>query len=389
MVTSGVNEVNQSTGVLSDDADVLGALDERFQIFVSRLPEDRPIWFCFFSSGLLHVIQHFLRFVPDDLNCAFITSGLTREEGELWGELTSLPTFGMTESVGSHEIFELLFRNMDRPFGLVDSDCFVIRSEFFAECMADLKPGVAISGPLCYGPIPLAAPPFMAIDPRARIEIERAIGGSVSPAAYAFVPPGPEREIDGAMVRLIEEHHRAALSTVLGMESAHLPFPQGGLMDVLDDGREVRSHERYHHRRVGHEIVRAVFDGLMFYQLMALAAGMRIAHFRTFPGTKVFAPEMVHAGGISYWARLRESELTKAGIRTLPWSAHVDALLLTDFVEGTDAPEPYLQRSRDLDAVLRQSEMELDLPSLRRQLCAKLAETGADVTDPRWRPVLG
>ncbi|MBZ6474062.1 dTDP-dihydrostreptose--streptidine-6-phosphate dihydrostreptosyltransferase [Streptomyces griseocarneus] len=369
----------------SDEA--LLSLDERFQQFVASLPADRPVWFCFFSSGLLHVIQHFLRFVPPQLNCAFLSSGLTPEEIAVRDTMSGgLPAFDMDERVGSHEIFEFLLRNLDRPFGIVDSDCFVMDADWFTRCTDGLEPGVAVSGPLSYGPIPLAAPPFLAINPLARPEIERAIGGPVSPAAYSYTPPGPEKEIDGAMVRLIQPHHEAALAKVLAMEDHRLPFPQGGLLDVLDDGREVRSHERHHHVHNGNSVIRVVFDGLMFYQLMALAAGWRIAHFHSFPGTKVFAPQMVHAGGISYWHRLRPSEIA-AGIHELPWSAHIDALLLEDFNARQDAPEAYRARSVRLAASLRQSKT--DLARLKEELSGKLSAVGVDVTDPRWHAVLG
>ncbi|MEU7732722.1 dTDP-dihydrostreptose--streptidine-6-phosphate dihydrostreptosyltransferase, partial [Streptomyces griseus] len=249
-----------------------------------------------------------------------------------------------------------------------------------------LEPGVAVSGPLSYGPIPLAAPPFLALDPRVRPDIERAIGGTVTPAAYSYTAPGPEKEIDGAMVRLIEPHHERALARVVALEGPRLPFPQGGLVDVLDDGREVRSHERYHHLQNGNEVIRVVFDGLMFYQLMALAAGLRIAHFHSFPGTKVFAPQLVHAGGISYWHRLRPSEIA-AGINELPWAAHVDALLLEEFNRRADVPASYRTRGTRLTANLRRSMV--DMAGLRDELRAKLDSSGVDVTDPRWAVVLG
>ncbi|MER7104301.1 dTDP-dihydrostreptose--streptidine-6-phosphate dihydrostreptosyltransferase [Streptomyces humidus] len=361
-------------------------LDERFRAFLAGVPADRPAWFCFFSSGLLHVVHHFLRFVPERLNCVFISSALDAQERELRDRMSGgLPVFDMDERVGSHEIFELLLRNADRPFGIVDVDCFVTDTDWFDRCTDGLEPGVAVSGPLSYGPIPLAAPPFLALDPRVRPDIERGVGGPVSPAAYAYVPPGPEKEIDGATVRLIEPHHERALTRVLAMEGPRLPFPQGGVVDVLDDGREVRSHERHHHLRNGSEVIRVVYDGLMLYQLMALAAGLRIARFHSYPGTKVFAPELVHAGGISYWHRLRPSEVA-AGIHELPWSAHVDALLLDDFNHRPDAPPAYRRRSIRLAASLKQSDTDLD--RLRVELRTKLAASGADVTDPRWAAVL-
>ncbi|WP_330478987.1 dTDP-dihydrostreptose--streptidine-6-phosphate dihydrostreptosyltransferase [Streptomyces platensis] len=361
--------------------------DERFQEFLSGLPADSPVWFCFFTSGLLHVTQHFLRFVPPGLNVAFVCSDLTQEEIAVRDTMSEgLPAFDIDERVGSHEIFEFLLRNLDRPFGIVDCDCFVMEADWFTRCLDGLEPGVAVSSPFSYGPIPLAAPPFMALDPRARPEIERVIGGPVSPAAYAYVPPGPEKEIDGAMARLIEPHHEAALAKVLGMEGHRLPFPQGGLLDVLDDGREVRSHERYHHAQNGNNVIRVVFDGLMLYQLTALAAGWRISHFHSFPGTKVFAPQLVHAGGISYWHRLRPSEVA-AGLHELPWSAHIDALLLEDFNARPDAPESYRARSVRLGAGLRQSKATLE--GLREQLRGKLCSSGVQVTDSRWRAVLG
>ncbi|MGV9884668.1 dTDP-dihydrostreptose--streptidine-6-phosphate dihydrostreptosyltransferase [Streptomyces sp. NPDC003006] len=360
--------------------------DERFQKFLAELPADTPVWFCFFSSGLLHVIQHFLRFVPQGLNFAFVSSGLTAQEIALRDTMSDgLPAFDLDEGIGSHEIFEFLLRNLDRPYGIVDSDCFVADADWFTRCMDGLGPGVAVSSPLSYGPIPLAAPPFMALDPAARPEIERAIGGPVSPAAYSYTPPGPEKEIDGAMVRLIEPHHEEALAKVLALEERRLPFPQGGLLDVLDDGREVRSHERYHHAQNGNSVIRVVFDGLMFYQLMALAAGWRITHFHTFPGTKVFAPQMVHAGGISYWHRLRPSEIA-AGIHELPWSAHMDALLLQQFNTRLDAPASYRARGDRLAANLRQSATSLE--QLREELHGKFTASGVDVSDPRWRAVL-
>lgn len=333
------------------------------------------------------MIEHFLRFLPPELNCAFLSSGLTDQERAVRDAMSGgLPAFDLNERIGSHEIFEFLLRNLDRPFGIVDSDCFVMDAGLFDRCVDGLEPGVAVSGPLTYGPIPLAAPPLLAINPLARPEIERIIGGPVSPAAYSYTRPGPEQEIDGAMVRLIEPHHEAALAAVLALEDHQLPFPQGGLLDVLDDGREVRSHERYHHAQNGNSVIRVVFDGLMFYQLMALAAGWRIAHSHSFPGTKVFAPQLVHAGGISYWHRLRPSELA-AGIDELPWSAHIDALLLESFSNRADGPQSYRARRTRLSANLRQSDVDLD--GLRADLRAKLTGAGVDVADPRWATVLG
>ncbi|MFD4233547.1 dTDP-dihydrostreptose--streptidine-6-phosphate dihydrostreptosyltransferase [Streptomyces sp. NPDC058542] len=362
-------------------------LDQPFREFLNGLPADRPPWFCFFSSGLLHVLHHFLRFTPEQLNCVFICSGLSEEETGLRDRMSGgMPVFDMDDHVGSHEIFELLLRNLDRPFGIVDVDCFVTDSDWFDRCMDGLEPGVAVSGPLSYGPIPLAAPPLLALDPRVRPDIERAIGGTVTPAAYSYIAPGPEKEIDGAMVRLIEPHHERALARVMALEGPRLPFPQGGLVDVLDDGREVRSHERYHHLQNGNEVIRVVFDGLMFYQLMALAAGLRIAHFHSFPGTKVFAPQLVHAGGISYWHRLRPSEIA-AGIHELPWAAHVDALLLEEFNGRADVPASYRTRGTRLAANLRRSQA--DMAGLRDELRTKLDSSGVDVTDPRWAAVLG
>ncbi|WP_042804663.1 hypothetical protein [Streptomyces sp. C] len=379
----------EPTGNAPDDArteEALLHLDERFRTFMAGVPADSPPWFCFFSTGLLHVFNHFLRFAPERLNCVFVCSALDAEEIELRDRMSGgRPVFDLDERVGSHEIFEFLLRTMDRPFGIVDVDCFVTDTEWFDRCTDGLEPGVAVSGPLSYGPLPLAAPPFLALDPRVRPEIERSIGGPVTPAAYAYVPPGPEKEIDGAMVRLVEPHHERALARVMALEGPSLPFPQGGLVDVLDDGREVRSHERHHHLQNGNEVIRVVFDGLMFYQLMALAAGLRIAHFHAFPGTKVFAPQLVHAGGISYWHRLRPAEIA-AGIHELPWSAHVDALLLEDFNKRPDAPAAYRRRSVRLAASLRQSHT--DLEKLRVELRTELAGKGVDVTDPRWAVVL-
>ncbi|MER0477444.1 dTDP-dihydrostreptose--streptidine-6-phosphate dihydrostreptosyltransferase [Streptomyces sp. Edi2] len=361
-------------------------LDNRFQQFLAGLLADRPTWFCFFSSGLLHVLHHFLRFVPEPLNCVFICSGLNAQETALRDHMTGkLPAFDMDDRVGSHEIFEFLMRNLDQPFGIVDVDCFVTDTDWFDRCTDGLEPGAAVSGPLSYGPIPLAAPPLLALDPRVRPGIERAIGGPVTPAAYSYTPPGPEKEIDAAMVRLIEPHHEQALARVMTLEGPQLPFPQGGLVDILDDGREVRSHERYHHLHNGNEVIRVVFDGLMLYQLMALAAGLRISHFHRFPGTKVFAPQLVHAGGISYWHRLRPSEIA-AGIHELPWSAHIDALLLEDFNKRPDTPASYRTRSTRLTANLRQSKV--DLAQLRDELRTKLISSGVDVTDPRWAVIL-
>lgn len=322
--------------------------------------------------------------MPPQLNCALITSGLATDEISLRDSMTSFPAFDMTERVGSHEIFELLFRNLDRNYGLVDSDCFVMNGSWFADSMAGLRPGVAINGALSYGPIPLAPPPFIAINPAAKPEIERAIGGRISPAAYAYTGPGSGPEIDGALVQLIEDHHVAALAGVLGMEGPQLPFPQGGLMDVLDDGREVRSHERFYHRQSGRSVARVVFDGMMLYQLMALAAGWRIGHFRSYPGTKVFAPEVVHAGGISYWERVPASNLSAAA--GLPWAAHIDAILLDSFVRQFGASGVYAARADRLTASLQQ--FGVTVPVLQRQLEGKLSSAGVGVSDDRWRAIL-
>lgn len=363
-------------------------LDDAFQRFLRSVDDDR-LWFCFFGPGLLHVFRHFTRFLPAELNCALLTTALTADERALLREITPLPVFHVPGLVDSKAVYELLFRNCARPFGWVDVDCFVARGGWFAECAAGAGPGIAACGPFLYGPIPLLAAPMMCFNPDAMHDIVSATGGLVSPASYAYRRTAEGREAPGFTCRVVQEHHEEALRRVLVMESPGIPFPQGGVLDRFDDGSEARSHERHHHRELGRRLEFVVFDGLMMYQLMARAAGQRIGQFRRYAGSKVMSAEVVHTGGISYWERLspHNAQVSGAPGSRLPWSAHLDAVLLGRFLRERDLPDAYRERADRLAGRLAGAGVTMD--ALRDELARELRSRGVDSADERWAEALG
>lgn len=369
-----------------DIADLLH-LDDSFQAFLRGLEDADVVWFCFFSTGLLHVLGHFVQFIPPSISFVLLTSALDDDELAALAGLTSHPFFPIAERVDSKAVYELLFRNVDQPFGWVDVDCFVSDSRWFDEATRSLDRQNAVSGAFQYGPIPIAAAPFLVVNPVAIGEVITFVGGAVSPSSYTYVDTSVGRDIAGFSSRVVRDYHDVALREVLVMEGDHLPFPQGGLLDVYVDGLEARSHERHHHRESGRVLDLVFYDGLVLYQLLARAAGLRIKFIRRYPGSKAASAEVVHLGGISYWERLPAVSPHRISPTTLPWSAHLDALLLQRFVALGDPPDVYSARWRRLSRLVEGAGTTM--PALANDLANFLRRSGVATTDERWAALFG
>ena len=361
--------------------------DDAFSAFRARIDRKSPVWWCFFSSGMLHVLVHFLRFVGDRSQIALISSELSGEEMDWVDKHVGLPCFHLEADVDPKSIYELLMRSADGPFGWIDVDCFLTAESWFDECEAALSSDVVLVGPFAYGPIPLLAAPFLLINPAAIAGVEERLGGPVSLGSYAFHPTSAGRHAPGVTSRVLQPYHLDAMSKVLCFEGSEMPFPQGGITDVLDSGEIVRSHERFHHRMMGRTVVETVFDAYSVLQLMAMATGFRSHRVRRYPGSKVISHEVVHAGSIGYWEQWIENVRPGAAPAGLAsWSGHIDTLLLDDWVRSECALDDYTfkleQRTRRLSA----NGISIDL--MRAETADMFREVGVDVDAPGWDRLL-
>jgi dTDP-dihydrostreptose-streptidine-6-phosphate dihydrostreptosyltransferase len=361
----------------------LKGADDDFAAFCGRLNRREPLWWCFFSSGMLHVLAHFLRFVGDMPRIVLLSSSLTEQERVWMAERVDVPCFHIGAAVDPKSIYELLIRHASGPFGWIDVDCFLEAASWFEECEASLRDDVVLSGPFAYGPIPLLAAPFLLLNPAAIVSVEEKVGGPISLGSYAFHSTSVGRHAPGVTSRVLQPYHKTALNRVLCMEDMDLPFPQGGVLDVLDTGAIVRSHERFHHRTMGRTVSEVVFDAYVILQLLAFATGFRNRRIRTYVGSKVISPEVVHAGSIGYWERWIADVRPKAAPRGLvPWSGHIDTVLLDDYVRRDGALDQYATKLEQRKARLSANGFHLE--NLRSETAAMLQSAGVDVDRSLW-----
>ncbi|MDQ1438555.1 MAG: dTDP-dihydrostreptose-streptidine-6-phosphate dihydrostreptosyltransferase [Acidimicrobiaceae bacterium] len=347
-----------------------------FETFVLEHAMPNP-WVVFLTGNLIHVFDHFIHFQPPDLRLLVVVSDMTPDEADTVRSLTSAPVFSIEPRIDSKAVYELLFAVMDQPWAWVDVDCYVLDRSLYDEW--DKLNGTApVAGPFLYGPIPLCAAPLVYFDPQVHRRVEDAIGEPVSPSAYSFVPTAHGREMEAACTYLVTDGQRRALERVLAFERPDIPYPQGGISDVLSDGNESRSHERSARRAAGLDVDHVFFDGLMLYQLLAIAFGMWPAQLRHIPGSKIISPDLVHTGGISYWQQLspHDARTVSSADGQLPLAAHLDAAVLRRFVfDHPDLDRPK-ERQQAIDQYLGQ--MGRTSTELADDLLARLHDAGVD-----------
>jgi len=85
-------------------------------------------------SGSLHIVKLCIRFIPSQTKIILISNGLADWENE-WC-LCNLRLSGFirfSNRIGHGQVLDFLFKELDKPFGILDYDCFVLNPIIFEE----------------------------------------------------------------------------------------------------------------------------------------------------------------------------------------------------------------------------------------------------------------
>lgn len=94
---------------------------------------DNP-FFVIVMPGSLHILKIFMRYVPINLHCVFVLNGITDwEKRWLNKQFPDTWSINLDATLSHGMIMDLLFDNFKKPFGMIDSDCFVFNPLFFNE----------------------------------------------------------------------------------------------------------------------------------------------------------------------------------------------------------------------------------------------------------------
>lgn len=82
--------------------------------------------------GCLHVVDLCLKYVPKDVDVIFISNGLEKWEEEWARKNLDVRSIIWIDKMLSHgDVLDLMFDKFQRPFGILDYDCFVFNRSYF------------------------------------------------------------------------------------------------------------------------------------------------------------------------------------------------------------------------------------------------------------------
>lgn len=282
-----------------------------FEAFYARLPRDRPPFYMFFTSGLLHWVVKTLEFVPRDVHVVLLGAGLTPDEVTYLKAYVPRPSHPISLRVWDSTVWEWLFEVNQTDFGWLDVDCLVLNPTLFDQ-MSRVDDEVALSG--CWSTHQgwsFLATYFLFVNHRALCDVKARVK-DVSPRMYNL---WWHPSVRGAHADLLDEKDRALV------------------------------------RQMGSPKVS--FDTTQFYQMAARACGYSLRAVRPLKNDPAFgefcSEELLHVTGVSWYMShyLRE---TSPFTHELVMRAATDYLLLRD--SDPRLPASYAAAKQRLERML-------------------------------------
>ncbi|GIH03439.1 hypothetical protein Rhe02_15060 [Rhizocola hellebori] len=332
----------------------LGALRRREDLrdlrrFYRSLPDQRDVYYMFFTSGLLHWVAAAEAYVPADTNLVLIGSALTDAERAWIAAKLDRPFHHVRSRIDDIAAWQLLFEVNQHNFGWLDIDCFVLNPEIFAE-MAAVAPQVSMNCGWAMASdfgFPVAGTHLLFINQKA-IHAVRSAGVAADPGTYDWTGcarPLPQLGFN----RVPSGRTRRLLRQVLPDDGTGRPRLVSG----------------------------AFYDTLMVYQMLARAVGFPVRQVRplarrcTLPvdvnstdpahWPEDVSDELFHLCGISYYTRFADNP----GLLALYVGAELVMLDNLLSFSTTEPPEQYASK--------------------RNKIMADLARRGLTATDARDR----
>lgn len=94
---------------------------------------DNP-FFVIIMPGSLQILKKFMQYIPDAVNIVFIFNGLDNwEKNWVQSKYADLHSIVLETTLKHDTVIDLLIDRFRKPFGIIDSDCFVFDSRLFEE----------------------------------------------------------------------------------------------------------------------------------------------------------------------------------------------------------------------------------------------------------------
>lgn len=103
--------------------------------------------------GSLHIMKLCAKYIPENVNLVLVLNGMDAwEEEKAQSILNPMGIIRLQNSgVITHgKVLDMLFRNMQKPFGIIDYDCFIFNESLFDQIM-EFQPGVMLNSPFSKG----------------------------------------------------------------------------------------------------------------------------------------------------------------------------------------------------------------------------------------------
>nr|AGS49682.1 hypothetical protein [uncultured bacterium esnapd14] len=295
------------------------------QRFYRSLPEQRDVYYMFFTSGLLHWVAAAEAHVPPDTNLVLLGSALTDAEQAWIAANLRRPFHHVRTRLDDIAAWQYLFEVNRHNFGWLDIDCFVLNPEIFTELaavppQASMTCGWSMASDFGF---PVAGTHLLFVN-LAAIEAVRSAGVDADPGTFDWTGcarPLPQLGFN----RVPNGRTRRLLRQVLPDDgSGRLRFLSGGF-----------------------------YDTLMVYQVLARALGYPVHPIRalarrcTLPvdvdstdpahWPEDVSNELFHLCGISYYRRFADNP----GIHALYLGAELVMLDNLFAYSATEPPELY------------------------------------------------
>ncbi|MGQ0825922.1 MAG: hypothetical protein ACT4OX_13000 [Actinomycetota bacterium] len=312
-----------------------------FAAFLTSIGAGERRFYLAFGPDQLHWVWKALSFVPDRIPIALVGSGLNDAEEKFVRDLFARPFHNIALRVDVSTVWEFLFECAEGDFGWLDTDCFVLDPTIFDALMEDMSESVMTRTAFTFEPLDLMRTPLWFWNAASLAHL-RSEGPATTPGTYAMHPTAAGRYSSYAICRLIEAGHVEAIRSVVGFDAAGDINPNGGVVDVYDNGATLGSTSRHLAAFAFGEDARRVeqfLDPMILLQIVLLTKGFK--NERLPVENRDISDRVVHSGRLgdrrTYRDRfpiIRDSgELTDA----------LDELLIRAFLE-LQPPQTYVAR---------------------------------------------
>ena len=96
-----------------------------------KLEDLKDPFFIVLIPGSLHIFEICLRFIPPSVNIVLVLNGLDQWERDYLSTKYIYPSISIREMTKHGKVLDLIFDNYQKPFGIIDYDCFVIDISLF------------------------------------------------------------------------------------------------------------------------------------------------------------------------------------------------------------------------------------------------------------------